>query len=57
LKSHLASIALPAWCLGHDPSTQILCVSHAQDLAEKLARHCRGVMLSDWYQRRFPTRL
>ena len=27
LKSLLASIAFPAWCLGHDPSAQILCVS------------------------------
>ena len=26
LTSHLASIAFPAWCLGHDPSAQILCV-------------------------------
>jgi hypothetical protein len=26
LKSLLASIAFPAWCLGHDPSAQILCV-------------------------------
>ena len=38
LKSLLASIAFPAWCLGHDPSAQILCVSYAQDLAGKLAR-------------------
>jgi hypothetical protein len=36
LKSLLASVAFPAWCLGHDPSTQILCVSYAQDLADKL---------------------
>jgi hypothetical protein len=27
LKSHLASIAFPAWCLSHDPSAQILCVT------------------------------
>jgi hypothetical protein len=27
LKSLLASVAFPAWCLGHDPSTQILCVT------------------------------
>jgi hypothetical protein len=32
LKSHLASVAFPAWSLGHDPSMQILCVSYAQDL-------------------------
>src|SRR5947208_5678981 len=57
LKSLLASIAFPAWCLGHDPSAQILCVSYAQDLADKLARDCRGIMMSPWYQRIFPTRL
>ena len=34
LKSLMASIAFPAWCLGHDPSAQILCVSYAQDLAD-----------------------
>ena len=28
LKS-LASIAFPAWCLGHEPSAQILCDSYA----------------------------
>src|ERR1700730_9807482 len=57
LKSLIASIALPAWCLGHDPSAQILCVSYAQDLADKLARDCRGIMMSPWYRRIFPTRL
>jgi hypothetical protein len=53
----MASIAFPAWCLGHDPSAQILCVSYAQDLADKLARDCRGIMMSPWYRRIFPTRL
>jgi hypothetical protein len=58
LKSLLASVAFPAWCLGHDPSLQCLCVSYAQDLADKLARDCRRIMTSDWYQRLFPrTRL
>jgi predicted phage terminase large subunit-like protein len=57
LKSLLASIAFPAWCLGHDPSAQILCVSYAQDLADKLARDCRSIMMSRWYRRTFSTRL
>src|SRR5438132_11838161 len=57
LKSLLASIAFPAWCLGHDPSAQILCVSYAQDLADKLARDCRSIMMSPWYVQMFPTRL
>ena len=57
LKSHLASVSFPAWCLGHDPSARILCVSYAQDLADKLSRDCRRIKVSDWYQRLFPTRL
>jgi hypothetical protein len=57
LKSLLASIAFPAWCLGRDPSAQILCVSYAQDLADKLARDCRSIMMSPWYRQIFPTRL
>jgi predicted phage terminase large subunit-like protein len=57
LKSLLASIAFPAWCLGHDPSAQILCVSYAQDLADKLSRDCRSIMMSPWYRQIFRTRL
>jgi predicted phage terminase large subunit-like protein len=57
LKSHLASVAFPAWCLGHQPSAQILCVSYAQDLADKLSRDCRRIITSDWYQGLFSTRL
>src|SRR5947209_14898337 len=57
LKSLMASIAFPAWCLGHDSSAQILSVSYAQDLADKLARDCRSIMTSPWYRRIFPTRL
>src|SRR5215469_6468746 len=57
LKSHLASVAFPAWCLGHRPTAQILCVSYAQDLADKLSRDCRRIVVSDWYRHLFPTRL
>jgi hypothetical protein len=57
LKSLLGSVAFPAWCLGREPGRQILCVSYAQDLADKLARDCRRIMMCDWYQRAFPTRL
>src|ERR1700751_4003169 len=41
LKSLLAWVAFPAWCLGPRRSTQLYCVSYAQDLASKLARECR----------------
>jgi len=57
LKSFLASVAFPAWCLGHEPSAEILCVSYAQDLADKLSRDCRRIMTSDWYRELFATRL
>jgi predicted phage terminase large subunit-like protein len=57
LKSLMASIAFPAWCLGHDPTAPILCVSYAQDLSDKLARDCRSIMMSPWYRQIFPTRL
>jgi hypothetical protein len=57
LKSHLASVSFPAWCLGRNPSAQILCVSYAQELADKLSRDCRRILMSDWYRRIFPTRL
>lgn len=57
-KSITASVALPAFALGHDPTKRIVCVSYAADLSAKLARDCRAVMSSDWYRRIFPgTRL
>jgi predicted phage terminase large subunit-like protein len=58
LKSHCASITFPAWVLGHNPAAQIINVSYGQDLADKLARDTRELMVADWYQRLFPaTRL
>jgi hypothetical protein len=57
LKPLCASIAFPAWLLGHDPAAQILCVSYAQELSDKLARDCRSLMSSPWYRQLFPTRL
>jgi predicted phage terminase large subunit-like protein len=54
LKSICASVAFPAWVLGHDPTQQIICVSYAQDLATKHANDCRAVMSSEWYRRVFP---
>ena len=53
----MASVAFPAWCLGRNPSAEILCVSYAQELADKLSRDCRRIVASDWYRRVFATRL
>jgi predicted phage terminase large subunit-like protein len=55
LKSHIASIAFPAFVLGHDPTRQIICASYSQDLAEKLSRDCRALMGVSFYRDIFAT--
>jgi predicted phage terminase large subunit-like protein len=57
LKSICVSVAAPAWILGHHPSKRIICASYGYDLALKLAQDCRSIMMSEWYQELFPTRL
>jgi predicted phage terminase large subunit-like protein len=57
LKSHTATIAFPAWLLGHDPFKRILTVCYAQDLSDSLARDSRALMTSPFYQALFDTRL
>ena len=54
LKSISASVAFPAWLLGHDPTRKIICVSYSYDLAVKHSIDTRVVMESEWYQRCFP---
>lgn len=54
LKSICASVAFPAFVLGHDPSTRIVCASYSQELAAKHARDTRAVIQSEWYRRAFP---
>jgi hypothetical protein len=57
LKSLCASVALPAWLLGHDASSQIIAVSYGQELANKLSSDCRSLFASSFYQDLFSTRL
>jgi predicted phage terminase large subunit-like protein len=57
LKSICGSVCLPAYFLGHDPTTQIICASYGQDLADKLARDCRSIMTAPFYRDIFGTRL
>ena len=54
LKSICASVAFPAWHLGHDPTQRIICVSYAANVAADFANDCRIVMQSGWYRRAFP---
>ena len=55
LKSICASVALPAFVLGHDPARKVICVSYSDSLAGKHADDCRRVMASPWYQDAFPS--
>jgi predicted phage terminase large subunit-like protein len=54
LKSVSASIALPAWVLGHDPSRRIISITYGQKLAEDYAAQFRKVVRSRWYAHVFP---
>lgn len=54
LKSHAASVAFPAWLLGHDPTKEIICVSYGRDLSDKHGRDCRTLMTSGFYRSLFP---
>ena len=54
LKSITASVAFPAYVLGHDPSQRIICVSYSGDLAKKLSNDFRAILESPWYQSTFP---
>jgi hypothetical protein len=53
LKSFLVSVAWVAWCLGRNPSLQIVCASYAEELANKFSRDCRALMESPFYKRLF----
>jgi len=57
LKSICASVALPAFTLGHDPTRKFICLSFAQSLAEKHGNDCRALMQSPMYRRVFRTRI
>jgi predicted phage terminase large subunit-like protein len=54
LKSITASVAFPAFILGHDPAKKIVAVSYSNELTIKHAGDFRAVMKSDWYRRVFP---
>ena len=54
LKSICASVAFPAFVLGHDPRRRIICVSYSEGLARKHANDRRAVMRCPLYHRLYP---
>jgi hypothetical protein len=54
LKSIIASVALPAWYLGHNPSERVVCVSYSAELAKTHANDFRRVVTDPVYPAVFP---
>lgn len=54
LKSFLSSIILPAWLLGRNPRTKIMCASYSSQLAEEFSAQTLKLMQSPLYQEIFP---
>jgi predicted phage terminase large subunit-like protein len=54
LKSIIASVALPAWYLGHSPSERVVCISYSAELAKTHANDFRRVVTDPVYQAVFP---
>src|SRR6516162_8351468 len=46
-KSILASVALPAWILGRDPTRKIICASYGDQLSKDFSNRFRDLMRSD----------
>jgi predicted phage terminase large subunit-like protein len=54
LKSIVASVALPAWYLGHNPSERVVAVSYSAELAKTHSNDFRRVVTDPVYQAVFP---
>ena len=54
LKSVMASVAFPAFLLGHDPTKRVIVASYGSDLAVKLANDFRTIINSPRYKSIFP---
>jgi hypothetical protein len=53
-KSILASVALPAWILGRDPTRKIICASYGEQLSKDFSTRFRDLLYSPNYQAVFP---
>jgi hypothetical protein len=53
LKSITASVAFPAFLLGHDPTRRIICASYSSELSRKLSNDFRAILDCAWYKGRF----
>lgn len=56
-KSSLTSVLWPAWVWTLQPHKRFLCASHKETLALRDSVRRRNVIMSDWYQARWPIKL
>lgn len=54
LKTHICSVAFPAWVLGRDPRKSVLIVSETLDQALEIRERCAELMATPRYRRIFP---
>jgi len=54
LKTHICSVAFPAWVLGRDPRKSVLIVSETPDQALEIRERCAELMGTLRYRRIFP---
>lgn len=54
LKTHICSVALPAWILGRDPRKSVLIVSETPDQSLEIMQRCAELMASKAYRQIFP---
>jgi len=54
LKSIAASVAFPAFVLGHDPTKRIVCASYSGELSRKMSNDFRAILDTGWYRQLFP---
>ena len=57
MKSVNGSVLFPSWVLGRHPTWQVMGVSYGQELANAFGRDTRNLVMSDDYQKLFPTRI
>ncbi len=55
LKSHMISVAFPAWLMGRNPSLKIIATSYGEELAVLFANEWRRLLGAQWYQSAFPS--
>ncbi len=56
-KSLITSVMFPAWCWIKDRKKKIISAAHSRDLSNRDSKRCRRLILSNWYQGLWPTKL